>query len=59
MRSWRTTVIGVLTIIVAVAHAGLQLLNGQQPDLTATSAGVLAGLGFIHAADNKALPPKP
>ena len=58
MRSPRTTILGVLTIVGALTAAATQLLNGHQPDLATTSAGVLAGLGLIHAADNKALPPK-
>lgn len=59
MRSWRTTILGVLTIIGTLTSAGISLLNGHQPDLATTSAGVLTGLGLIHAADNKSLPPKP
>lgn len=59
MQSWRTTTLGILTILGALTGAGVSLLNGHQPDFAATTAGVLAGVGLIHAADNKALPPKP
>jgi hypothetical protein len=58
-RSWRTTVLGVLTIIGTLTAGGIQLLNGHQPDLPTTIAGVTAGLGLLHAADNSELPPKP
>jgi hypothetical protein len=59
MQSWRTTVLGVLTIIATLTAAGVSLLNGHPPDLATTSAGVIAGIGLIHAADNKKLPPAP
>jgi hypothetical protein len=49
----------VLTIVGTVTSATISLLNGHQPDFATTSAGVLAGIGLIHAADNKSLPPKP
>jgi hypothetical protein len=59
MTSWRTTVLGILTIIATLAGAGISLLNGHSPDLATTAAGVTAGIGLIHAADNKKLPPAP
>ena len=58
MQSWRTTVLGILTIAGTLISAGISLLNGHTPDLATTSAGVMAGVGLIHAADNKSLPPK-
>lgn len=58
MQSWRTTVLGILTIAGTLISAGIALLNGHYPDMATTSAGVLAGVGLIHAADNKSLPPK-
>lgn len=58
-QSWRTTALGVLTIVGTLTGAGVALLNGHTPDLPTVSAGVLAGLGLIHAADNANLPPKP
>jgi hypothetical protein len=52
-------VLGILTIIATLAGAGISLLNGHSPDLATTAAGVTAGIGLIHAADNKKLPPAP
>jgi hypothetical protein len=59
MQNWRTTVLGILTIAGTLISAGVALLNGHQPDLAAVSAGVLTGVGLIHAADSKNLTPKP
>jgi hypothetical protein len=59
MQSWRTTILGILTIVATLTAAGIALLNGHIPDLPTVTAGVLAGVGLIHAADNKALPPTP
>lgn len=59
MNNWRTTVLGILTITGTLISAGISLLNGHQPDFATTTAGVLAGVGLIHAADSKSLPPKP
>jgi len=58
MQSWRTTTLGILTIVGTLISAGVALLNGHTPDLATTSAGIMAGVGLIHAADNKSLPPK-
>jgi hypothetical protein len=59
MRSYRTTILGVLTIAGVLISAAISLLNGHSPDFGTTSAGVLMGVGLIHAADNKNLPPAP
>jgi hypothetical protein len=58
MQSWRTTVLGILTIAGTLIGVGISLLNGHTPDIATASAGVLAGVGLIHAADNKNLTPK-
>ena len=58
MQSWRTTTLGILTIVGTLISAGIAFLNGHTPDLATTSAGVMAGIGLIHAADNKNLTPK-
>jgi|HubBroStandDraft_2_1064218.scaffolds.fasta_scaffold02392_7 altronate dehydratase len=59
MKSYRTTILGVLTIIATLTAAGISLLNGHSPDLATTTAGVAAGVGLIKAADHADLTPKP
>jgi len=43
--------LGVLTIVVAVANAGIGLINGTPVDWAATTAAVTAGVGLITAKD--------
>jgi hypothetical protein len=57
MKNWKTTTLGILTILGVVVHIGVQLLNGQFPttaDMAADVAGISTGWGLIHAADSKA-----
>lgn len=51
MKSWKTTVLGILTILGALIPAGIALLKGQSPDLTALWPAVIAGFGLIFAKD--------
>ncbi len=56
MKSWRTTVTGILTILVAVAAAGKAFFDGDPstvPNWEAVIAAVIAGVGLISARDNK------
>ena len=53
MKNWRTTLLGILSIVAAVANAGVGWLNGQPIDFTALVAAILAGWGLIAAADAK------
>lgn len=59
MKSYKTTIAGVLTIVGVLVQAGLALTNGHQPDFSTLSAGITAGVGLILAADHSNLPPKP
>jgi hypothetical protein len=59
MKSYKTTIAGVLTIVAALANAGLALSNGHMPDITVTSAALSTGVGLILAADHSNLPPRP
>ena len=52
MKSWKTTVTGILTIVIAAGTAAKLLLSGSQPDWPATIAAVMAGFGLIAARDN-------
>lgn len=54
--SWRTTLTGVLAILVAIAGAAKAELNGDVStvaDWGAVAAAVMAGLGLIFARDAK------
>lgn len=53
MTSWKTTMAGVLSIVVAVGSAAVAWLKtGTFPDLGAVIAAVTAGVGLIVARDN-------
>ena len=53
MSSWKTTMTGVLTIVIALGSAALAWLKGGSfPDLAPVIAAVTAGVGLILARDN-------
>jgi hypothetical protein len=57
LTSWRTTVLGITTIIAAVAGLVQALLDADpstNPDMTVAAAAILSGLGLIFARDAKA-----
>jgi hypothetical protein len=55
MRNWKTSLLGVLTIIASLSTAGRELLaNGNVPDLGLIAASLLAGWGLVMAKDNSA-----
>jgi hypothetical protein len=55
MRNWKTTLLGILTIIASLSTAGREFLaNGSIPDLGLVTASLLAGWGLIVAKDNSA-----
>lgn len=47
----KTTILGILTIIVSVGNALIQILNGDNIDFAATAASITAGVGLLKAAD--------
>jgi hypothetical protein len=49
----KTTILGILTIVSTVANVAIQLLTGDNPDLAASFAAIVAGAGLIKAADAK------
>jgi hypothetical protein len=52
MNSWKTTVAGILSIVVALANAGLTFLKtGSVPEIGTLIAAVTAGVGLILAKD--------
>jgi hypothetical protein len=55
MRNYKTTLLGILTIIASLSTAGREFLaNGSIPDLGLIAASLLAGWGLIVAKDNNA-----
>jgi len=55
MRNWKTSLLGVLTIIASLSTAGREFLaNGSVPDLGLITASLLAGWGLIVAKDSTA-----
>jgi hypothetical protein len=55
MRNYKTTLLGILTIIASLSTAGREFLaNGSIPDLGIVTASLLAGWGLVMAKDNNA-----
>jgi hypothetical protein len=48
-----TTILGLLSIVVAVANAAINLLKGLPVDFAATGSAIAAGVGLVKAADAK------
>lgn len=54
MENLKTTITGVLTIVVAVADFALRFIKtGSIGDVTATITAVTAGVGLIMARDSR------
>jgi hypothetical protein len=55
MRNWKTTALGALTIIIAIATGAKEYLaTDSLPDLGLIAASLAAGWGLISAKDNNA-----
>jgi|688.fasta_scaffold13468_8 hypothetical protein len=55
MRNWKTTTIGILTMLIAIATGGKEYLQTEQiPDLALIITSILAGWGLVQAKDNNA-----
>lgn len=53
MKSWKTTLTGILTIVTAIGSAALAYLkSGVLPDFGVLSAAVMAGVGLLYSRDN-------
>ena len=62
MKSWRTTLAGILAILGTVAPVATKVIQGHTPtmeELMAAAGGVSAGVGLIKAKDAQVtgLPP--
>jgi hypothetical protein len=53
MKSWKTTITGIITIITAACGAIMGVVNGTPVDWTVVIAAVVSGVGLITARDNK------
>ena len=56
MKSWRTTVLGIVTILTAIAGVVQALVDTDpttNPDMTVAVAAVVSGIGLIFAKDAK------
>jgi hypothetical protein len=47
----KTTILGILTIVTAIANAALMFLKSGTTDIGGVIVAVTAGLGLIKAAD--------
>lgn len=56
-KSWRTTALGITTIVTAVAGLVQAFLDNDpttNPDMTVAIAAIVSGIGLIFARDAKA-----
>jgi hypothetical protein len=54
--SWRTTTLGIITIITAITGVVQSLIDNDpatNPDFTVAVAAVISGIGLIFAKDAK------
>jgi hypothetical protein len=51
-KSWKTTMLGVLTIIGVVINAAIKVIQGQPFEYATSLAAIMAGIGLINAKDN-------
>jgi hypothetical protein len=55
MRNWKTSTIGILTILIAIATGAKEYLaTDTLPDIGLIVAAILSGWGLVQAKDNTA-----
>lgn len=52
MLNWKTTTLGILTIVAGLANAGINYLNGKDVNIPILLAAITAGWGLIHSTDS-------
>jgi hypothetical protein len=52
MKSWKTTVMGIMAILSALIGAAQGFIAGTPVDWTATITAIMAGVGLIAAKDS-------
>jgi len=59
MKNWKTTLLGICTVLTALASAGKLIAAGNiaAVDWTTTGTAVSAGIGLIFAQDSKPTAP--
>ena len=56
MKNWKTTALGISTILAAIASVIQAVLDNDHstnPDITVAVAAIMSGLGLIFAKDAK------
>lgn len=53
MTNQKTTALGIITIIAAIAAAAKSYLTGSMPDIGVLASSIAAGWGLIAAKDAK------
>jgi hypothetical protein len=49
--SWKTTTLGILTILAGLINAGIEYCSGKTMDYATIASTIAAGWGLIHASD--------
>jgi uncharacterized membrane protein HdeD (DUF308 family) len=52
MKSWKTTVMGIMAILSAIISGAQGMIGGTPVDWTATITAIFAGIGLIAAKDS-------
>ena len=52
MNDWKTTTLGILTILAGLVNAAMDYLNGKNINYPTLIAAITAGWGLIHAKDS-------
>ena len=50
--SWKTTLLGILTLVATIAKLAIDVLGGHPVDIGMTVVGATAGAGLIAAKDH-------
>lgn len=51
-KSWKTTTLGIISIVSAITGAVTSLLQGHPIDFASVIAAITAGIGLISAKDH-------
>jgi len=52
MKSWKTTVMGILAVLSAIIGAAQGIIGGAPVDWTTVITAIFAGIGLITAKDS-------
>ncbi len=51
MQNWKTTTLGILTILGGLVNASIEYLGGKTVSVPTLITTITAGWGLIHASD--------